>query len=100
LVKYKSDAMKLCGLEKASIGRPGLQTHSTELWINSKCKETNGQTLAISASMDGKKIAVSTGTDGTEDMGGIEEYTTKEAVDVEFDELLKKMQKLVKQNDR
>ena len=100
LVKYKSEAMKMCGLEKASIGRPGLQRSSTELWINAKMKESQGQLLVVSASMDGKKIAVSSSDDSTEDMGGIDKYSTKEEVDLEYNDMLKQMKSLIKQNDR
>ena len=100
LVKYKRDAMTLCGLEKSTIGRPGLQLSSTELWVNAKSKESQGQPLAVSVCMDGKKIAVSSSEDATEDMGGIGQFPTKEAADIEFDDILATMGSLLKQNDR
>ena len=96
LVKYKSEAMKMCGLEKTTIGRPGLQRSSTELWINSKTKESQGQLLVVSASMDGKKIAVSSNDDATEDMGGIDTYSTKEEADALYTDMLKQMKSLIK----
>ena len=98
LVKYKKDAIKMCGLEESSLGKSGLQTKSTELWINSKSTECEGSTLALSVSMDGKKISVT--KEGTEDMGGIADFATKDAEAEAFETDLKNMIALLKQNDR
>ena len=96
LVRYKSEALTLCGLEKSSLGKPGLQTRAIDLWVNAKSKETDGEVVAVSVCMDGKKIAVSSSDDATEDMG----EASKKAGDIVFEELLDKMIKLVQQNDR
>ena len=96
LVKYKQDAISLCGLDKSSIGKPGLQKSSIELWVNAKTKESKGQLIAVSACMDGKKIAVSSSDDATEDMGG----ESKEASNIILGESCDKIIKLLRQNDR
>ena len=64
--------------------------------LPSKSKETDGEIIAVSACMDGKKIAVSSSDDATEDMG----EKSKKAGDIIHEELLNKMIKLVQQNDR
>ena len=96
LVKYKSDALSLCGLEKSSIGKPGIQTSAINLWVNAKTKEADGEVLAVSACMDGKKIAISSSDDAAEDMG----EASRKAGDIVYEELLESMIKLVQLNDR
>ena len=98
LVKYKKEMVKLCGLEESSLGKSGLQSKSTDLWIDSKANEFHGRPLAVSVSMDAKKIAVT--KEGTEDMGGIANFSTKHSENEEFDNVLRKIMELWKQNDR
>ena len=71
LVKFKSDIMRLCGLDKDKLGKPGLQSSVLELWMNSKVKENPGKYIAVSANMDAKRIAVTPGEDGEENMGEV-----------------------------
>jgi len=69
LVKFKARILKLCGLDKSKMGKPGIQTSVLDLWLNSKSKENPGKLIAVSLNMDAKKIAVTPGEEGSEDMG-------------------------------
>ena len=92
LVRFKSNVLKLCGLEKSKIGRPGIQSSVLELWFNSKSKENPGKTLAVSVNMDAKKIAVTPGEEGSEDMGDNERLKASEDTS---QDVLKKMTHLI-----
>ena len=98
LVKFKKDILKMCGLEESSIGKSGLHSQSTDLWINSKSKELDGATLALSVSIDGKKISVT--KEGTEDMGGIESYMSKDGETELLEKEIMQMTELLKTSSR
>ena len=98
LVKFKKQIIQLCGLEESSLGKSGLQLKSTHLWVESKSTECQGKPLALSVSIDGKKISVT--KEGTEDMGGIANFANKASENEEFDSVLKRIMDLWKLNDR
>ena len=49
----------------------GSQDFSHQYWMNSKVKENPGKYIAVSANMDAKRIAVTPGEDGEENMGEV-----------------------------
>ena len=102
LVKFKKQIIKLCGLDESLLGKSGLQSSSVNKWLDAKSSEFMGKTLAVSVSMDGKKISVT--KEGTEDMGGIKTFKSKETETEEYDSILKQIlglwEKWVKEKDR
>ena len=83
LSKFKPKILRMCGLNPDTLGKPGLQTQNTHLWLQGKKEEVGTKTLCLSISLDGKKIAVS--QDGQEDMGGVGDTATKKQIDTEFE---------------
>ena len=98
LTKYQKQIVDICGLSSISAGKPGVQSRAAELWVNSKKLETASSTICVSVSIDGKRIAMT--EDGLEDMAGVGKTLTKEDDLKLFESELKRLEKLVKQNDR
>ena len=99
LSKFKTKIMKICGLEKETLGKPGLQVQNTHLWLQGKKTEIGSfKTLCLSISLDGKKIAVS--ANGEEDMAGIGETETRKQIDAEFEKEKSEVIKNIESNSR
>ena len=96
--KYQKQIVDICGFSSKSVGKPGVQSRAAELWINSKKIEIGSQTLCLSVSMDGKRIAMS--ESGVEDMAGIGNSQSREDDMNMFQNELLRLESLVIQNDR
>ena len=100
LSKFKDMILDLCGLKKEMLGKPGLQRESVQLFVSGKKREIEGKTLCVSVSLDGKKIAVTPGRGGREDMGGLADMDSPEDDDNKHNDEKNKMLALVDKNDR
>ena len=98
LVRFKKQIIQLCGLDEALLGKSGLKSKSVDLWIDSKSAECPGYPLALSVSMDGKKISVT--KEGTEDMGGKSKELENEEYDTELERILSLWGKWTKESNR
>ena len=98
LVKFKKDALMMCGLKESTLGKSGLQSRSVEMWTNSKLSENIGSTIAVSVCMDGKKISVT--KEGTEDMGGIGSLGSRQGNEESYLQEVRAVEELLKKNDR
>ena len=85
LSNFKDKILDLCGLNKNMLGKPGLQKENVQMFVSAKQSELNGKTLCVSVAMDAKKIAVTPGEGGREDMGGLANIETPIEVDEKLD---------------
>ena len=85
LSKFKDKILDLCGLSKIMLGKPGLQKENVQMFVSAKQSELKGKTLCVSVAIDAKKIAVTPGKEGREDMGGLTNMETPIEVDEKHD---------------
>ena len=98
LAKYQKQIVEICGLKNDSVGRPGIQSKTAELWVNSKSIEAGSQPLCTSVSMDAKKISVT--DSGLEDLAGLGNSRTNEQETEMFKTEMAQMEALIQQDDR
>ena len=79
--KFKDKIIEVCGLQKSMLGKSGLQKENINLFVKGKQREIEGKTLCVSLSLDGKKIAVTQGHSGREDMGGLANIETPDEIE-------------------
>ena len=97
LAKYQKKIVEVCGLSDA-VGRPGVQSKTAELWVNSKKVETGNEAPCLSVSMDAKKIAVT--ERGLEDLAGLGSSKTNEEELEVFEKEINHLEELLKQGER
>ena len=100
LSKFKDKIINLCGLDKKMMGKPGLQKENVQLFVRGKQKEIEGKPLCVSVSIDAKKIAVTEGRAGREDMGGLGSIETPEEVDEIVDSEKQRVSHLLETSER
>ena len=98
LARYQHKIMEVCGLKSETVGRPGIQSKTAELWVNSKKLESGLEAPCLSVAMDAKKIAVT--ESGLEDLAGLGNSPTNEEEIKAFEKEIKTLEELMKKGER
>ena len=94
---YKKKIVNLCGIDPSSLGSSGLLKRNIEIWLERKFQESKCK-LALSLSLDAKKIAVT--AHGKEDLGGLGNEKLNDEVDQDFLKRQEEILKLIESNSR
>ena len=98
LAKYQQNIIETCGLKRDNVGRPGIQSKTAELWVNSKKVAAGTDGPCLTVSMDAKRIAV---TDkGVEDLAGLGSTHTNEEESDLFEQKIQNIEELIRQGER
>ena len=98
LAKYQKQIVEVCGLKSDTVGRPGIQSKTAELWINSKKLQAGSEAPCLSVSMDAKKINVT--ESGLEDLAGLGSSQTNEEEVQVFEKEMNNLEALIKHGER
>ena len=94
---YKKKIVNLCGIDPSSLGSSGLLKRNIEIWLERKFQESKCK-LALSLSLDAKKIAVT--AYGKEDLGGLGNEKLNDEVNQDFLKRQEEILKLIESNSR
>ena len=98
LSTFKDMIIKMCGLQKQMLGKPGLQEENVRLFVKGKMSEIKDEVLCVSIALDEKKLAVT--KEGREDMGGLCNSDTPAEADKKHAIERQKVLDMLKINDR